>query len=186
MLPFGHIAAGYLLSEGFLAVAQPAVSARGAAWLVAIGTFSSFAPDLDMFYVFAKEGGLHHTGADVSHRTLPTHAPLAWLALAAAIALGGLLGRSEFWLCAGALVALGSWSHFLLDSTDVGVRWFYPFSDRYYALKNAGAPEANPVKGFFPHWWNMLKTYAQRVPLTVALEALLVVVAAAKAIFWGL
>ncbi len=186
MLPFGHLAAGYLLSEGFLAAVKPAVSARGVAWLAAIGTFSSFAPDLDMFYVFAKEGGLHHTGADGNHRTLLTHAPLAWLALGALIALGGLAGQSAFWMCAGALVALGSWSHFLLDSTDVGVRWLYPFSSRCYALKNAGAPEVNPVKGFFPHWLNMLKIYARRVPFTMALEALIVAAALIKFIFFGL
>ena len=65
MLPFGHIAAGYLLSEGFLFFVKPPVSPHEAQWLVGIGTFSSFAPDLDMFHAFVKEGKLQHRGADL-------------------------------------------------------------------------------------------------------------------------
>ena len=55
MLPFGHIAAGYLLSEGFLFFVKPPVSPHEAQWLVGIGTFSSFAPDLDMFHASLKK-----------------------------------------------------------------------------------------------------------------------------------
>jgi hypothetical protein len=75
------------------------------------------------------------------------------------------------------MVWLGSWSHFVLDSTDVGVRWLYPFSGRFFALKNPGRPEPNTAKGFFPHWWNLCKQYWRRTPLTVCAEILLVIVA---------
>ncbi len=172
MLPLGHVAAGYLLSEGFLALAQPAVSSNGAHWLLAIGVAASFAPDLDMFLVFKKEGGLIHTGAKGNHRDSLSHVPLAWLALGVAVAA---IGQNDFWRTAGDLLVIGSWSHFLLDSTDVGVRWLYPFDKRFFAFKNAGRPEKNSVRGFFPHWFNMLKQYWRRAPVTVIIETALVV-----------
>jgi membrane-bound metal-dependent hydrolase YbcI (DUF457 family) len=180
MLPFGHVAAGYLLSESYLLLAKPAVSFYEARWLIGIGTFSSFAPDLDIFIIFFKERGLRHTGAKGGHRDYLTHAPLFWLALALFI---GIIGRNVFWRSAGVLVLLGSWSHFLLDSTDVGVRWLYPFSRKFFALKNPGLSETNDVRGFFPHWWNLLKKYWSRTPLTVCTEICLVFLALMYLVF---
>jgi hypothetical protein len=174
MLPFGHLAAGYLLSEGYLTLVRPAVSSSEAPRLAALGVFSSFAPDLDMFVAFYKEKKFIHTGAKKDHRFYLSHAPLLWLVFGLTVAL---MGRNVFWHHAGALIIIGSWSHFLLDSTDVGVRWLYPFNQRFFALKNPGQPEINNVRGFWPHWVNLLKMYWRRTPFTVGLEIGLVVFA---------
>ena len=174
MLPFGHIAAGYLVADIFFHFVKTNFSPVQIDWLVGLCTFAGFAPDLDMFYGFWKERGFHQTGEQGNHRQYITHTPLPWLALAACVAV---FGQTDFWHFAGLMIWFGSWTHFLLDSTDVGVRWLYPFSQRFFALKNPGRPEPNTAQGFFPHWANLLKQYWRRTPLTVCAEIVLIVVA---------
>ena|SRR3989344_8724673 len=174
MLPTGHIAAGYLLAKSILAINQPSFDPNEQALLGLIGGFSGFAPDLDMFYAFIKERGFHQTGLKFNHREFITHTPIFWLVISTVVAL---VGRDFFWRYIAVAIFVGSWSHLILDSTFVGIRWLYPFSKKFYALKNPGQAEPNLVKGFFNHWFNLVKMYYHTTPLTFLAEIILVIVA---------
>ena len=177
MLPFGHLAAGYLVSDAILAAAKPALAPPQLRSLLLWGVFFSFAPDLDFFYAFAKKRSLTITGTDVNHRDYWTHRPMLWLG---ASLLFAAFAASPYWRWFGVMMLAGSWSHFLLDSIRTGVRWLWPFSRRFFALQAPGAIEANPVKGFFRHWLNMIRMYKEKAPLAFYLEIALVAAAIIK------
>ncbi len=174
MLPPGHIAAGYLVAKAFIHFVQPAISQTQMRWLIVAGMFFAFAPDLDMFYGFWKMKAFRHTNDTFNHRTFITHTPLPWLVAGVMVML---IGQTIFWRCFGALIWLGSWSHFLFDSSDTGIRWLYPFSQKFYALKNPGIGEANHTKGFFNHWWYFVHSYRRRDSLTFFTEIILLLIA---------
>lgn len=173
MLPPGHIAAGYLLAKSLIAF-QPTLTADEQFWLATLGGLAGFAPDLDMFYAFIKERGFYQTCTKFSHRDFITHTPIFWLILSAIIAL---VGQTFFWRYSALAILISSWSHLLLDSTFVGLRWFYPFSKKFYALRNPGQAPPNLVKGFFNHWFNSIKMYYQNSPFTLWGEIILVIIA---------
>ena len=174
MLPPGHFAAGYLAAQAIINLAKPALATEQINWLLFLGAFFGFAPDLDMFYAFIKERGLRHTGKNFNHREFLSHTPVIWLCLGIVIAL---LGQNLFWRYVGLLIWVGSWSHFLLDSTHYGIRWLYPFSKKFYALKNAGQIETNTALGFFKHWWNLVVIYHRLAPLTFYAEIIIIIAA---------
>ncbi len=174
MLPFGHLAAGYLAAEAFLHVLRPLVSAEQRDRLVGIGVAASFAPDLDMFFLFWKERAFRHSGRKGNHRASVLHAPLLWLVFSLSIAAAA---PDAFWRYAAAMVWIGSWSHFLLDSGVSGVRWLFPFSERYFALKDPGVTRPNDVRGFFRHWLNLVAQGRRHAPAVFYAEIALVVLA---------
>jgi hypothetical protein len=179
MLPFGHIAAGYLIANTVLETARPELAASQIHSLTLWGIFFAFAPDLDMFYAFWKAKSLTVPDKNLNHRDYLTHRPLLWLAAGSALFI---LGPTAYWRYFGLLLWLCSWSHFLLDSGRTGVRWFWPMSRRFFALKEPGATEDNPIKGFFRHWFYMLRMYKKRVPLIFYLEIVIVATAILKII----
>jgi hypothetical protein len=174
MLPFGHIAAGYLTAELLIEVAKPALSINQLHELLWFGALIGFVPDLDMFYAFWRAKSFQHSGQDFNHREFISHAPLLWLFIAILIIV---FAPNLFVRYLGLLVWLGTWSHFLLDSGSFGVRWLYPFSKRFYALKSPGVKHVNPATTFFAHWWHSLKSYYQENRLAFYVEILLVVTA---------
>lgn len=176
MLPFGHLGAGYLVAD-YLAKASglPPDQAQS---LTLWGTFFAFAPDLDFFYVFAKQKSLTVKGKE-NHRDYWTHRPLLWLGAGLLIAA---FTPSAYWRWLGLLLWFCSWSHFLLDSLRTGVRWLWPFDKRFFALQEPGAIEENPAKGFFNHWLNMIRLYRKRAPLAFYLEIAIVITAIVKLI----
>ncbi len=174
MLPPGHFAAGYLLAEGVIAVFHPTLSTSQTNWFLFSGGFFGFAPDIDMFYGFWKEKGLRHTGKNFTHRAFVTHTPLFWFILGGSLLL---FAPTTFIRLLGLLLWLAPWSHLLLDSMNTGVRWLYPFNKKFYAFKNPGIEIPNKARGFFNHWWNLLKHYYQLAPLTFWTEVMLVAIA---------
>jgi inner membrane protein len=177
MLPFGHLAAGYLVADSLLK--SSGLSPAEAQSLMLWGVFFAFAPDLDFFYVFAKQKSLTVKGKE-NHRDYWTHRPMLWLAAGLAIIA---LSRDMYWLWFGIILWLCSWSHFVLDSLRTGVRWLWPFDGRFFALREPGAIEENPAKGFFRHWINMISLYRKRAPLAFYLEIAIVATAVVKLIF---
>ncbi len=179
MLPPGHIAAGYLLAKSFIAVTKPALTSGQISWLVALGGFFGFVPDLDMFYIFWKEHGFHSTGVRFNHRQFITHTPFFWLVLGVFTAF---IGGTTLWHYAAAVIVLGAWSHLLLDSMVTGVRWLWPFNEKFYALKNPGVMEVNMATGFWNHWWNLVKWYYRKARLTFWVE--IIIIGIATIVFW--
>jgi len=111
MLPFGHIGAGYLIAYLFLAITKPGFSSQEINQLLFIGALFAFIPDLDMFLAFAKAKTFKIQTEKTDHRQYLSHIPLLWL-------FAGLLvyslSSSLFLRYFGALICLGSWSHFVL------------------------------------------------------------------------
>mgnify|MGYP001596871106 CR=1 FL=1 len=171
MLPPGHIAAGYLATKLFLNASNPEMNTVQTDQLLLWSMFFAFAPDLDMFYAFLKEKSFRHTGKTFSHRQFITHIPLVWFILGISISF---LSQNEFVRYFGLIIWFSSWSHFILDSENMGVRWLYPFSKKFFALKNPGVSDVNNANGFFNHWFNLIKIYHQKYKLTFYTEAILI------------
>jgi len=175
MLPFGHLAAGYLIADSLAkASGLPPNQAASLTWW---GIFFAFAPDLDVFYSFWKAGGFTPPDNSHNHRGYFTHGPLLWLTAGSCLFL---FGPTAYWRFLGLLLWLCSWSHFVLDSGRTGVPWLWPFRRRLYAFREPGVVEGNPAKGFFPYWLNMLRLYKEKAPLVFWLEIALVLVATVK------
>ena len=174
MLPPGHIAAGFLVAEGLLAVINPALTSNEFNALLFTGAFFGFVPDLDMFYAFFKARGFTIPGTKINHRAYLTHRPLFWLGVASIVFI---FAPSEFWKLFAVLVWLGTWSHFVLDSLKVGVMWLWPFTNKFYALKSAGEKEDNKSKGFFKYWFTHLTYfYPKKFTSTFVLEIIILFV----------
>ena len=58
MLPTGHIAAGFLTAHALIKILKPDLDASQVNQLLAFGAFWGFAPDLDVFYSFARQKNL--------------------------------------------------------------------------------------------------------------------------------
>ncbi len=176
MLPPGHIVAGFLVAKGLLAITDPALTTTQTHALLWAGAFFGFVPDLDMFYAFFKAKGFTLPGTKVNHRSYLTHRPMVWLALGIAVSL---LSTDPFWQLFGLLIWLGSWSHFILDSLQVGVMWLWPLDNKFYALKNPGEMQNNDRRGFFSYWIRHLTYfYPKEFTSTFVLEIVILILGA--------
>jgi hypothetical protein len=171
MLPPGHIAAGFIVAKSLLVFTQAGFDQSQTNTLLFLGAFFSFAPDLDMFYAFVKTRSFTIPGTQINHRAYLTHSPLLWLALGLSIYFFSSDPLIQY---TGLLLWLGSWSHFVLDSLKVGVRWLYPFSKKFYALEGPGNQENTPQKSFFAFWWyHFIHIYIKKFTSTFILEIIL-------------
>lgn len=171
MLPPGHIAASFLASYEFLKITHPQFELSQINFLLAVGTFFGFAPDLDMFFAFAKEKAFVIKDSEKhNHRKYLTHAPALWLILSLLIYF---VSKSELEKYVGLMILVGSFSHFILDSIEHGIMWFWPFSNKIYALKDAGSHYEIDEKNFIRHWWKSLQLYFKSV--SFYLEILLII-----------
>ncbi|MCL5666622.1 MAG: metal-dependent hydrolase [Patescibacteria group bacterium] len=177
MLPPGHMAAGYLAAEALLGRKAKSLPDKQRNKLVWWGIFLAFAPDLDTFYSFYKSSSLTVNPAVANHRIYLTHTPLLWL-------IAGLLifflAKKPFYRILGLLVWLASWSHFLLDSIEYGVRWLWPINNKLYAIIPGshsvitGGMEARS-EGVLSFWLGFLRSYSHSV--TFYLEILIILLA---------
>jgi membrane-bound metal-dependent hydrolase YbcI (DUF457 family) len=161
MLPPGHVAASFLSSYAFLKIAYPGLEPSQTDFLLALGAFFGFAPDLDMFFAFAKEKAFVIRDEEKnSHRKFYTHIPFLWLILALAVYC---FSKTEIEKLTGAMIFIGSFSHFLIDSVEHGIMWLWPFSKKVFALKDAGRHYKIEEKNFVAHWLKMLKIYSRSI-----------------------
>lgn len=157
MLPPGHFAAGLLLGTAVTLLFQDQLTPAQIQNLILAGGFFGFAPDLDSFLAFFKSKSWTPHDERIYHRDYITHAPLPWLVISVIMFL---FASSIFWKLFAITALIGSWSHFFLDSFKVGIRWLWPFSDKYYALMYAGTKKYHKAHGFLAYWMGFLKIYA--------------------------
>jgi len=151
----GHLAGGYLFTTGLLSLSPVVFSTQEATALLIIGTILGEAPDIDLFrYYFQNKPG-HHTKVS-NHREYLTHAPFLWFGLGMLVAALGLLFSSAFVITLGFVIWTASWSHFLFDSIEIGVPWLWPFSRRFYALKQLRIVNVAGQKGTFSFYWKII------------------------------
>jgi len=173
MLPTGHVAAGFLTAKVLLHFTGTQFSLAETNQLLWWGVFFGFAPDLDVLYFFIKHKTFLVSGKDSrndSHRKYLSHAPILWI-------ITGLLifffVPVLYWKYVGLLLWLGSWSHFLLDSVEYGIMWFWPFSTKVYAFKNTEVKLEVAEQTFIAHSIHFLKLYSTR--LSFYLEILIII-----------
>ena len=175
MLPSGHIAAGYLVAYGTLHLIKPELAPSQYSQLLFLGAFFGFCPDLDAFYAFFEAKSLTVTSQEGYHRSYITHCPLFWLVLALVFFI---FAANAFWQMFALLIWLGTWSHFFLDSFNLGIKWLWPFTNKYYAFRNPGQKDDGPHLPFFAYWMWFLNYYKTEHSVTLYLEILILVTAA--------
>jgi hypothetical protein len=170
MLPPGHIVGGYFTGLVVTKLLVPGLSPHETSLLLGLSAFFGFAPDLDYFIAFAKVGKLRVEHDEVNHRNFISHAPGLWLAIGLLVYT---LSHDPFTKAVGLTIWLGSWSHFILDSFEYGIQWFWPFSTRLYALKDRAIKEDFYGTGFWNYWLKFLRYYTTRV--SFYLELILII-----------
>jgi hypothetical protein len=175
MLPPGHIAAGYLLGEGIVKIFPYELTPSDKKKLIWFSMFIAFSPDLDSFYSFYKSTAFTVNSAITNHRIYLSHTPILWLAAGFLIFV---LAKKPLYKVAGLLVWLASWSHFILDSIEYGVRWLWPFSKNQIALISTSDSVHITQMKFLDYWITFLKEYTHFVTfyceIVVILAALIV------------
>jgi hypothetical protein len=106
---------------------------RIALWLVALG--STVAPDLDVIYNFLFRGFFGHT-------ILWTHSIFPYLGLVLVWWAMRRIGQWPYLQTMIGLIAIGGWSHLLLDVVAHSTPLLYPFS-----MFMVGAPSEHVLKG---------------------------------------
>ncbi len=153
-----HLPAGYLLT----AAIQNRLGVRSRA-VLATGLVASVLPDLDLLWFYLADG------RQTMHHEFVTHAPLAWVALAAlAWTLARLLRVQGAGLLIGVALA-NLLLHIALDSIAGRIRWLWPFSDAETTLLTIPARYDWWVWSFVFHWYFLME---------------LAIIAAAAALLW--
>ena len=160
MLPPGHVAAGFLTAEALLKITKPELSFSQYRDLLYWGMFFGFAPDLDYFLAFAIQKAWTIPDFEKnSHRRFLSHAPIMWLLVGLAIFF---TAQTAFFKTFGLIVWLASWGHFLLDTIEFGIMWFWPVSTKkfYFIFR---AEQKNHQLNFVSFWWQAVKYYCSSV-----------------------
>lgn len=169
----GHLAAGYLTTYAVLFVSGIHFAYSQELTLLCIGTLLGDAPDSDIAYNFLKKKTLSSEGID-QHRDYVTHTAPIWLISGLALyALGHFALANPFVEILGLLLWLCPWSHLLCDSFFVGIRWLWPFSNKYYALSRAKNIEHTGWKDFFMKYFKTPHPYIEMGLVIVTLFVLL-------------
>jgi hypothetical protein len=168
----GHLAGGYLVSRAVLALAPAATAfspAQTAALLV-IGTLFGDSPDIDLIFYYFNQRSAHPDNDEIGHRHNITHTPIFWLGVSLAVVAAGWIAGSLFTEFAGWMILAGSWTHLLLDSIEVGIRWLWPFSEKIFLLRKTAEPEVPGTKGTVAYYWKLITSKSYLRSLTVYAE----------------
>ncbi len=186
MLPPGHLAAGFLSAVVVLSQAtKPAPAPVEAKRLLWLGALFGFAPDLDVFWLFLSHKTLlPSSNGDYNHRLYLSHAPLVWLMVGLIVFI---LARTVFQRRVVIVALAAAGSHFLFDSIEYGLKWLWPFSQKFHAVFMAGNPVVPPAlmsANLTWAWSAFLVEYSQcltaRVELAVIALAVAVLAARCK------
>lgn len=173
MLPPGHVAAGFLVASTITHFFGVNLTKEQVNILLAVGAFSGFAPDLDMFYAFYKIGRFIQPVEKVNHRLFITHTPIFWLVLGSVLMLwmGG-----DFGIATGLVVSFGGLSHLFFDSIQYGVMWLWPFNRTQYALLPVSSSPTAKDGTFMSFWLFFLRAYTKVLRPTFFVELFLLAV----------
>ncbi|MFA6553922.1 MAG: metal-dependent hydrolase [Candidatus Paceibacterota bacterium] len=160
----GHLAGGYLATYGILALSSSTAgfssfSPTELSVLFIIGTLAGELPDLDLAWFYLENRNHKHSKVH-SHREHITHTPIFWLGISALIAIFGFIFNSSFISFVGLLILAGTWTHFILDSIESGIRWLWPFSNKSFCLikTKIEGPKPNGTVGGFNYYWKYVKS----------------------------
>ena len=172
----GHLAGGYLATTALLAVFHPDFSTNQTNMLLILGTLAGDFPDVDLFF-FNLKYRHHEADRNDSHRNYITHIPLFWLALSFLIVIIGFMFNSTFTEYIGWIILIGTWSHFILDSIEYGIRWFAPISNKRIAIKLdvKEKPTSDRPGSLIQYFHFLIQTYWKT--LTFWLEIIVTIVA---------
>ena len=182
----GHIAGGYLVAEALIALTNPGIVLTGneVLALTLIGTIAGEFPDIDLFRFTAEEKSGKRKVEN--HREYVTHAPIFWLLFSTLICGIGLLTDSLFMTYLGIFVLGGAWSHLFLDSIEYGVRWFWPYSNKRFAMmKDGPAHKVTKKPGTLKaHWEYISTTYLKTWTIWAELALTLIAIVIALQKYW--
>lgn len=170
MLPFGHAAAGYLVSVGILSASSDALNVQEAQAMLMFGAALGALPDVDMFAAFIKTRSLVIENDKQSHRAFITHTPLFWVG-------AGIFAYIFFNnLAVAGIIALAPLSHLFFDSLEDDVRLLWPLSDRGVRVFNRKRDLRIQAQDFLKYWRKFLWWYVRNRTLTASLEIVLIVI----------
>ncbi len=144
--------------------------------LLLLGTFFGEAPDIDILYFMFVQAFSKNKDRKESHRDFITHVPSFWLIISLIIVGAGWLAGSEFAQMLGWVVLAGTWSHFILDSIEYGIRWLAPFSNKRFCLREIVWPKIEGLKGTPFFYWKELKDVYSKM-ITFYAEIAIVIIA---------
>ncbi len=136
-----HAPAGYLLAKTIYKESSQWHTILLLALLV-----GSVLPDFDMIYFYLVDNRAHN------HHSYWTHTPVYWLfiycfGLAVGFALDSYRLLSLF-----SAVFMGVILHLFLDTFTGGIRWEYPFSNKYYVMISVPPIHGRWVLNSILHW----------------------------------
>ena len=162
----GHLAGGYIATTVVLSLLPASVqfSTDQLTILYIVGILSGEIPDIDLllFYFLKKK---NKDQSKNNHREFITHIPLFWFIISLIIFSLGFLFNSKFIEILALLLLAGTFSHFVFDSIEYGIRWIEPFSKKRLSLfKDSPKTDTDNVDdtkiiiGSIPYYWNYIKT----------------------------
>jgi hypothetical protein len=132
---FGHIPAGYLVSQIFVHTSWRKFTSKQRNLLILLTSIFAAAPDLDFLYFYL-------VSAENMHRQYITHSPIPYaILLLIFIALGKAI-KSPFLCWIGGAMFFGvTLGHLLMDSLYSGVMWLYPIDKHLIGFRSANGSE---------------------------------------------
>jgi inner membrane protein len=140
-LPVGYFTTRYLIKKLKLPLNK--------FWLL-LGLAGAIIPDLDYIYWILSNSQKQ------THRGYFSGYPLFYLTFLLVFVIVNCFFKKKI-LSRGIIVVFCNiFIHFLLDTVFYGVKWFYPFYNRYIGIYNVGGYGGGlgiQVKSYFHHWY---------------------------------
>ena len=176
----GHLAGGYIVTTAILKFVPgiESFSNNEIALLYMIGILSGEIPDIDLLFFYLSKK--INNSKKNTHREFYTHLPLFWLIISTLIIVFGYIFDSSFTILIAIILLGGTFSHFVFDSIEYGIRWLGPFSKKHFSLLEIKESFVHDKKdlqiGSIPYYWNYIKkSYIKNK--TIYFEIIVVIIA---------
>ena len=161
MLPTAHFAAGYLTEKLSLELLGSVYAHSQQTKFLYLGIAASLFPDVDILFFFLQTHGFAvGTQKGINHRSYITHVPAFHLMIAAIAWTGSRIAGSTTGELIAIVYLIGTWTHFVTDSFFYGIRWLWPFSNRFYAVSSAGRDFEIRSSSALDFWKKFLVKYS--------------------------